>query len=367
MLKWRYSRYELRFRQPAVTSRSTMLNKKTYFVEVSDVDDPEWRGVGEVALFEGLSAEDDDLFEQRMVEALRRLSTDSDEVSRLLSPTCEDVHLDSSVAFGVETALANRFYGGKFVTAASPFTQGKENIVINGLIWMGGKEQMIERLKEKIEQGFKCIKVKIGGIDFDDELALLRAVRRAFGPETLELRLDCNGSLSRLPFKEAVKALRRLEKFKIHSVEQPFAVADIEKTRHVCLAEDVPIALDEQLIGVTSQRDKYDMLEYLCPSYIVVKPSLCGGLEQARRWIETAVRFGKGWWVTSALESAVGLNAIAQWTASLNPSIPQGLGTGELYLNDFASPLRRCGQYLSFMPSESEEPWQLDNLNWIDV
>lgn len=332
-----------------------MRTKTTYLLEISDSAQPLIKGIGEIALFEGLSSEDGADFERRLVHALQNI-----EDFR------EQRYADSSVAFGIETALANLVLGGKAVFP-SPLLDGNGTVIINGLIWMGRKDQMLQRIGEKMEQGFRCLKLKIGGIDFDDEIELLSMIRSHYGSEKLELRLDCNGSLSRLPFNEAVHALERLAQFRPHSIEQPFAAADVEHTRRVCSLNIVPIALDEQLIGVTPDDYKQRLLDFIKASYVVIKPSLCGGFAQAQRWIDYAKEREMGWWVTSALESAIGLNAIAQWTSALNPSIAQGLGTGELYVNDFHSPLKRNGERLTYMPDEGRKSWNLENVEWIDV
>lgn len=332
-----------------------MTYKETYLVQLWEESMPDIKGSGEIALFRGLSAESCDNFEEVMVEELRRFNgSNIDELSY------------SSVRFGLETALNSLYNRGGTQVFKSRFTEGEKVLPINGLIWMGQFREMRERISEKVNQGFNCIKLKIGGIDLSEEIELLRWLRQNFSDRQLTLRLDANGSFSRVPYDKALQSLEHLSKFDIHSIEQPFVPSDIELTRKICAEDIIPVALDEQLIGIKSETEKTELLEYLKPQYIILKPSLCGGFTEAKRWIDIAVNKNIGWWITSALESAIGLNAICQWTAALGVDIPQGLGTGELYTNDFPSPIKRKGEWLSF--DSDIRKWELpETIRWIDV
>ena len=354
MLKARYCPYRLSFKAPAITSRDTMYFKDTYLVQIWDEECPEVKGTGEIALFRGLSAEDGDGFQQEIERAL----ADVDNFNFYYIKS-------SSINFGIETALRNLRQGGRTVIFPWDFTDGQSKLPINGLIWMGSLRDMNRRVTEKVEQGFRCIKIKIGGLNFYDEIELLRWMRAKYSDKELTIRLDANGSLGRCDYDRAMWVLEKLASFDIHSIEQPFPPSQIENTRKACAAGIIPIALDEQLIGVKSDAEKVEILNTIKPQYIILKPSLCGGFGHADNWIELARERGIGWWATSALESAVGLNAIAQWTASYDVSMPQGLGTGELYRNDFPSPIKRRGEWLSFDYNAPAADY--DNLPWINV
>ncbi len=333
MLKAEWRKYELKFLETAITSRSQMEVKDTFVVRVWDDSAPEISGFGECALFRGLSAEDNANYE------------------RLLSETCRHPEIMpevSSIRFGLETALADLRNGGKQIISDTPFTHGERNITINGLIWMGDKSTMQRRIEEKLAKGFRCIKLKIGGINFEEELELLHFIRSSFSPEALELRLDANGAFSH---GNALERLKRLSDFSIHSIEQPIRQGQAEKMTQICESSPIPIALDEELIGFRSDKDKRLMLDSIRPQFIILKPALCGGFREAEKWIAEAEKRAIGWWATSALESNVGLNAIAQWVSTYNLSMPQGLGTGALYANNVTSPLRQEKDYIRFEPT----------------
>jgi o-succinylbenzoate synthase len=246
--------------------------------------------------------------------------------------------------FGFETALLDLRHGGQRVIFPGPFPKGKTAIPINGLIWMGPAAQMRTQIEEKLAQGYTCLKMKIGAIDFAAECGLLAAVRDRFPPEQITLRVDANGAFSPA---EAPRKLEILSGFGLHSIEQPIRAGQAAEMARLCRESPVPVALDEELIGVQRYADKRELLTRLRPPFIILKPTLLGGFAHCREWIELAGGLGIGWWMTSALESNVGLNAISQFTASLHPTLPQGLGTGQLYHNNIPSPLRiRNGQLL---------------------
>ncbi len=253
----------------------------------------------------------------------------------------------SSIRFGFETALLDMRNGGagRFIT--NSFTEGTTPIRINGLIWMGDKRVMKKRIREKLDQGFNCIKLKIGGIDFNDEIALLKSIRDEYSPDNLELRVDANGAFSP---DTAMQHLERLAEYGLHSIEQPIKQGQWDEMAALCRLSPIPVALDEELVGFKADKEKIRMLETIKPSYIILKPSLCGGFAESDRWIRLAEERGIGWWATSALESNIGLNAIAQWVSQYNPVMPQGLGTGMLYTNNYPSRLRLDGDRMYFNP-----------------
>lgn len=327
MLKAEFAPYTLKFSFLARTSRAAMREKETFFVQVVG---PEGRGVGECALFRGLSAEDSPGYEAALAEAC-------------LDPEAALKHPYSSIRFGFETALADYSGGGRGVWTDTPWSRGEEGIEINGLVWMGDKAEMRHRIARKLDDGFRVLKLKIGGINFDDEVDLLRAVRAEFGPEDVELRLDANGSFTP---ENALERLAILSDFNIHSLEQPIRAGQPEAMATVCRQSPIPIALDEELIGMHTDLQMAEMLDVIRPQYIILKPSLCGGFERADAWIAQAQSRGIGWWATSALESDIGLNAIAQWVATKKPVLPQGLGTGQLYLNNIPNGLELRGSKL---------------------
>lgn len=329
MLKARLIPYRLRFKEAATTSRSTMLDKETFFIELTDTTNPDRRGVGEIPIFRGLSAEDTPEFTPRLEHFCREFTLDT-------------VPEMSSVKFGIESALADMNYRLNPVT--KPFSYQ-----INGLIWMGNKDEMFRRICAKLDDGFKCLKLKIGGIDFENEIDLLRFIRSKFSPDTLELRLDANGSFTP---GNALERLSRLSQFGIHSIEQPIKQGQLEEMARITAASPIAIALDEELIGTWTDVRRIEVLDTIRPHYIILKPSLCGGFESADRWIALAAERNIGWWATSALESNVGLTAIALWLQRYDVTMPQGLGTGALYTNNVESPLRLNGERLVFDPTK---------------
>ena len=335
MKKAEYSRYLLHFKEDAGTSRGVLKEKETFFVKVWDESCPEVFGMGECALFRGLSADDRKNYEEKLEEVCQRI----EEVKM------EELEEWSSIRFGVEMALQDLAMGGCQLYFPSAFTEGRQAIEINGLIWMGDKSTMLQRIQQKLEAGFHCIKLKIGAIDFEAELSLLQYIRERFSREKVELRVDANGAFAP---EEAMSKLEALAAFGLHSIEQPIRQGQWEEMAHLCRETPIPIALDEELIGVYGRKKKLELLEKVQPQYIILKPALCGGFSGAREWIELAEKRGIGWWVTSALESNIGLNALAQWVATLGNPMPQGLGTGQLYTNNLWSPLRQEGECLIY-------------------
>ena len=347
-MKAAYTRYILDFKVPGGTSRGILTQKETWFVRIWHDETPWIFGIGECALFRGLSADDRPGYEEKLKEVCGQVDT-LDTVS---------LRDWSSIRFGVETALLDLKNGGKRKICPGAFYEGKQSIEINGLIWMGDKEAMYSRIEEKLTAGFRCVKLKIGAIDFNSELELLKSIRSRYGKDEIELRVDANGAF--LP-SEAMSKLDRLSRYDIHSIEQPIRQGQWREMETLCRHTPIPIALDEELIGINDPKLKEQMLDVINPQYIILKPALAGGLSGSAEWIDKAEKRNIGWWITSALESNVGLNAIAQWTATFQSFIPQGLGTGQLYKNNIISPLVQKGSTIQYDPSLS---WDLSPLIW---
>ena len=324
----------LHFRQPAGTSRGVYTERKSWFVHLTD---GERTGVGECAPLPDLSCDamPDDAYRERLDKACQALC-ETGEID------CDSLRDYPSMLFGLETALLD-LRNHLFDTA---FSRGEVGIPINGLVWMGSYEEMLQRMEEKLEKGFRCVKLKIGAIDFEQELDLVKRIRERFSFHEVELRLDANGAF---PFEEALYKLELLSQYAIHSIEQPIKAGQWAYMAELCRESPLPIALDEELIGVNDPEMKAHMLNIIKPRYIILKPSLHGGMQGCREWIETARGMGIGSWITSALESNVGLNAIAQFASDVygdNISMPQGLGTGQLFTDNIEMGLEIRGDRL---------------------
>ncbi len=338
--------YNLIFKKPSGTSRGILTSKEIWLLKVWNEESPKIFGLGECALFRGLSAEDRPGYE----DVLQSLTPSLPPLPELL----ERLRDFPSILFGLETALADLKNGGKRIIFPSSFSEGKSSIRINGLIWMGTKAEMQKQIQDKIEQGFSCIKLKIGAIDFDAELDLLKAIRQEFDAKTIELRVDANGAF--MP-TDALQKLEALSKLNIHSIEQPIKAGQWQAMAKLCANTPLPIALDEELIGINDLSQKRVLLETIRPQYIILKPSLHGGFAGSEEWIQLANEKHIDWWATSALESNIGLNAIAQWCVTQKNEMPQGLGTGQLYTNNFESPLSLTGENLFY---DHQKVWKLN-------
>lgn len=339
-----YKKYNLQFKRPSGTSRGVMTEKETWFLILEENGK---KGIGECGLLRGLSIDDRPDYEKK------------------LQWVCENIHLEQqmlweslmdfpSIQFGVEMAFQSLQSDNPFLLFPSAFTEGVKSIPINGLVWMGEPDFMMAQIKEKLALGFDCVKLKIGAIHFEKELALLRYIRNAYDENTIEIRVDANGGFSS---NEALDKISQLAEFKIHSIEQP-----IEKNQHdmmsvLCKTAKIPIALDEELIGVFSWAEKEALLQKIKPQYLILKPSLIGGFRGSAEWIALAEKHEIDWWITSALESNIGLNAIAQWTFLQQNEMPQGLGTGGLYTNNFDCPLEVSNGHLHYNPKLN---WKFD-------
>ena len=321
----------LHFKQPAGTSRGVYTERKSWFVHLSDGDRT---GIGECAPLPDLSCD----VRPNYVEVLRQFC---DDVERTGNIDYEAMRDYPSMLFGLETAILNMRNGERLFD--TPFTRGEEGIPINGLVWMGNYDEMLQRMEQKLEQGFRCVKLKIGAIDFEQELDLIKRIRSRFSFHEVELRLDANGAF---PYDEALYKLELLSQYNIHSIEQPIRQGQWAYMAELCRESPLAIALDEELIGVNDPELKRHMLNIIKPRYIILKPSLHGGMMGCREWIQTAREYGIGSWITSALESNVGLNAIAQFCSSVYGNaitMPQGLGTGQLFTDNIPMPLEiRC-------------------------
>ncbi len=331
------------------TSKGPITARTVWYLIAWDSARPEIQGIGEAALFPGHSKEYPSDVKVKLIELCER----TDNWEQRLTADLVDV---PSVRFAVEQCLCDLEAGGTKTLFPSDFTIGRKAIPINGLVWMGDKATMKQRIREQIDGGYTTVKMKIGAIGIEDELELLGAVRNDFSANDLTLRVDANGAFSA---KQAPDILKRLADLHVHSIEQPVSAGLYEIMADLCASTPIPIALDEDLIGLNTRDAKVDLLENVKPQYIVIKPSLVGGWKATQEWIDLAKAHNIGWWITSALESSVGLNAIAQYTATLNVTMAQGLGTGKVYSNNIPSPLRAERGFLKYRP---EEAWDLSSI-----
>ena len=343
-MKATYQKYILNFKKPSGTSRGIMTEKETWFIVLEEDGK---KGIGECGILRGLSTDDRTDYEEK------------------LKWTCENIHLGEeklwemllefpSIQFGMETAFLSLRSQNRFELFPSEFTSGEKSIEINGLVWMGNQEEMKGQIEEKITQGFQCVKLKIGAINFEEELALLRFIRLHFDEHQIEIRVDANGAFNE---NEALSRINQITGFKLHSIEQPIKKNHTDTMSVLCKKTNLPIALDEELIGVFSIEEKEELLQKVMPQFIILKPSFVGGFRGTNEWISLAEKYKIGWWITSALESNIGLNAIAQFTFTLSTKMPQGLGTGSLYTNNFDSPLEVKNGQLWY---RNEQDWKVD-------
>lgn len=352
-IRFEFIKRNLIFRFDAGTSRGVLKTKEVFWIRAFQENNPKQVGWGEAAPLVKLSPDDRPDFEQVLeatLKGLEKVSWDMEEVS-ILDQVSELVPFElPSIRFGVETALLDLLNGGIKKIVSNPFFEQRLPIPINGLIWMGDAEFMKKQIDEKLAQGFNCIKMKIGAIDFEKELELLQYIRSNFPASEITLRVDANGAFAP---EEALQKLSSLHPFDLHSIEQPIRAGQIKEMKSLCKASELPIALDEELIGV---KDKTGLLDTINPPYIILKPSLLGGIKESKEWISEAEKRGIGWWMTSALESNIGLNAISQLASQYRISIPQGLGTGKLFHNNLTSPLTVSDGKIHY---DSGIPWEL--------
>ena len=338
-LKVKMYKHTLKFKFEAGTSRGVYTEKDTFFLKIFDSENPAIFGLGEAAPLHGLSIDDFPNYQdilQGACDTFNGLDLEVFEwnINIILAQLIDDRL--PSIKFGFETALLDYMNGGKRVIFDNNFAKGEKTININGLVWMGSKAFMMEQVEEKLLAGFDTIKMKIGAINFEEEISILASIRERFSAEKITLRVDANGAFSP---EEASKILLQLTDYQIHSIEQPIKQKQADAMMNLCENSPIPIALDEELIGITDYVQKMQLLKKIKPQFIILKPTLLGGLQHCREWIEIASRLHIGWWLTSALESNIGLNAIAQFCAEYKNTLPQGLGTGALYHNNIESPL----------------------------
>lgn len=328
--------WELTFKRPARTSRGVYVNRKLWYLRIGDA-------IGECAPLPDLSCEYSDDYE----DLVRRACQEVEENGKI---DFERLRPYPSILFGLETVMRHH-ERRDWRLFDTPFSHGEIGIPINGLIWMGDYDYMLQQIETKMDEGFRCVKLKIGAIDFDRELSLLKHIRSHFSAKEIELRVDANGAFSP---KEALDRLKQLAELELHSIEQPIRAGQWDEMARLSSETPLPIALDEELIGVNDLASKRELLSTIRPQYIILKPSLHGGMAGCEEWIRLANEILTKdnslpkWWVTSALESQVGLNAISQWCATLGNPLPQGLGTGEIFLDDKRKLVRREGDTIWF-------------------
>lgn len=335
MINASYKKHILNFRQASGTSRGILKTKETWFL-ILESNSKE--GVGECGLFRGLSVDDKPNYEDTLKWVCQNINIG-------LVVLLQELVEYPSIQFGLEMAFKSLESKDKFELFPSDFTLHKDFIPINGLIWMGTEAFMKQQIQEKIESGFTCLKMKIGAIDFETEIELIKSIRKQFSSREIELRVDANGAFKP---SDALEKLKILSDFDLHSIEQPIKQGQIEAMSELCEKTPLPIALDEELIGIFHLAKKLKLIQTINPQYIVLKPSLVGGFKGSDEWINIVENQNIGWWITSALESNIGLNAIAQYTYNKNSELPQGLGTGGLFTNNFESPLVVEKGYLNY-------------------
>ncbi len=321
-----YKKYILDFKRPSGTSRGVLRKKETWFLILEENGK---YGIGECGILRGLSVDDVEGYEEKLSWACTHI----DLGRKVLWESLTDF---PSIQFGIEQAFLSLQAENPFELIQSEFLEKGSPIPINGLIWMGDQEYMYKQIQQKLAEGFRCIKMKIGAIDFETEVSLLASIRKKYPQEQIELRVDANGAFEP---SQALEKLNRLSQYDLHSIEQPIRQGHPVEMRHLCEESPIPIALDEELIGISEVNSRLKLLQTIRPHFVILKPSFVGGYRGSEEWIDLAEKMNIGWWITSALESNIGLNAIAQWTYTLGNKIPQGLGTGGLYSNNFECPL----------------------------
>jgi o-succinylbenzoate synthase len=339
-------KYTLHFKRPSGTSRGVMTEKETWFLFLEDEGKT---GIGECGLLRGLSIDDRPDYEEKLNWVSQNIHLGKDKL-------WDELLEFPSIQFGIETAFLSLQSKTTFELFPSSFTKGNDTMRINGLVWMGDAAYMKSQIEEKLSQEFTCIKLKIGAIDFEKELELLHYIRQNFDAKTIEIRVDANGAFNSF---EALDKLNQLAVFELHSIEQPVQKNNTDLMANLCKSTPFPIALDEELIGVFLFSEKEALLKKIRPQYIILKPSLVGGFKGTLEWISIANSLGINWWITSALESNIGLNAIAQFTFTLQNPLPQGLGTGGLYTNNFDCPLEIERGYIQYNTAKN---WDISNL-----
>jgi o-succinylbenzoate synthase len=337
-----YKKYTLQFINPARTSRGVYHTKDSWFISLTQYG---ITGVGECSLLKDLSIDDRPNFEEKLKEIIQQINNGTFNFD-------DPLYDFPAIKFGLETALLDLKNGGRALVFPSSFTRGENSIITNGLIWMGKPDFMRKQIADKLEKGFSCIKLKIGSMDWETEKSLIEIMRQQFSAAELTIRVDANGAYNPV---EAEKILDELALLEVHSIEQPIKAGQWEQMARLCEITPLPIALDEELIGIYPFERKQQLLQCIKPQYIIIKPGLLGGFAASDEWITLAESMDIGWWATSALESNIGLNAIVQWTATKNNPLPQGLGTGMLFKNNVGSSLKLEGEKLIYTPQPPKE------------
>ncbi|MDR0891007.1 MAG: o-succinylbenzoate synthase [Mediterranea sp.] len=319
----------LHFKQPAGTSRGIYTTRNVWYLRLTSPDQPGQVGMGECAPLPKLSCDALPDYEKTLACVCREVEEKGETFDM------KGLRRYPSMLFGLEMAFRH-FNAGSYALYNTRFSRGEAGIPINGLIWMGDHDKMLAQIETKMQQGYRCIKLKIGAINFEEELDLIRHIRARFSAKEIEIRVDANGGFAPT---DALEKLKRLAELDLHSIEQPIKAGQWEEMARLIETSPLPIAFDEELIGCNLLPRKAELLSTLNPRYIVLKPSLHGGISGCDEWIELAKKLGIGWWITSALESNIGLNAIAQWCATYHNPLPQGLGTGLLFTDNVEMPL----------------------------
>jgi o-succinylbenzoate synthase len=347
MIRATFEKKTFHFKRPSGTSRGVLTEKHAWFISLSDSENPVVIGLGECSIIPGLSPDfiDFEQYENQVKSCCDQINACASTFESI-EKLCAEIVEFPSIVFGIETALLDLRNGGKSFFYNTSFTRSETKIPINGLIWMGDEAFMQAQIEDKLQEGYRCIKMKIGAIDFDKEFAILESLRKRFPADQLTLRVDANGAFS---VDEALERLTQLSTLEIHSIEQPIQVNQWEAMAELCQKSPLPIALDEELIGIHDLAAKRNLLETIQPQYIILKPSLHGGIAGTKSWIEIAEKLNIPWWITSALESNVGLNHIAQFTSTYDNLLFQGLGTGGLYVENTPTKMQTKGGFLEMI------------------
>tara|TARA_Y200000002_G_scaffold107706_2_gene88113 strand:+ start:1982 stop:3031 length:1050 start_codon:yes stop_codon:yes gene_type:complete len=343
MLKAEIYYHNLKFLVPGGTSRGILHNKPTWYIKIFHSNNTNLYGMGECGPINGLSLDDYKEIPYKLKEVVKNIN----DISKI------DLSQFPSIQFAYENALKDFYNGGERVIFKNTFIKGRP-IKINGLIWMGNKEFMLKQITQKLEEGFSCLKLKIGAIKFEEEISVIKSIRSKFSSDYLEIRVDANGAFKT---KDIFEKLEQLADLNIHSIEQPIAINQWKEMKEICHLSPIPIVLDEELISI--RNNKEELLELLKPQYLVLKPTLIGGFKKTDEWIKLATKKNIKWWITSALESNLGLNAIAQFCSEYKLDLPQGLGTGKLFSNNISSPLSLNGEKLYY---DINKNWDLSTL-----
>ena len=344
MIRAKFEKKTFHFKRPSGTSRGVLTEKHAWFISLFDAENPAVIGLGECSIIPGLSPDFSDFIQyEKQVKFCCDQINSSFSTFESIEKFCTEIIEFPSIVFGLETALLDLKNGGKSQFYDTSFTRSETKIPINGLIWMGEDTYMQSQIEDKLQEGYRCIKMKIGAIEFDKEFAILKSLRQRFPADQLTLRVDANGAFS---VAEALDRLTQLSTLEIHSIEQPIQVKQWNAMAELCQKSPLPIALDEELIGIHDLASKRHLLETILPQYIILKPSLHGGIVGTKSWIENAEKLNIPWWITSALESNVGLNHIVQFTSTYDNLLFQGLGTGGLYSENTPTKLLTKGGFL---------------------